>query len=280
MSVCLLLAAGGGTVSMLVPWRSAIAPAPGGAKQALHDVLDQLAWSDDACADIALLSVPPTHADNLEELSADAGRAVSARLLIGIVGSGVIGDGAELERVEEPGMSLLAGCLPPGTRATPFVVGDAFPNWSAILETPDARPEDADEPPPPRPAFLLFADPSAAVTQIAALLNDLSPGACVAGGLSCPPSAAASSIALYEQTAGAETCRALPVGSLAGVHLRGPRFAMHCVTAQGAAPVGPSFQVTAGGGAFSGNLVTTLDGRPAMEVLQELAAPDEDARIV
>ena len=42
---------------------------------------------------------------------------------------------------------------------------------------------------------------------------------------------------------------------------------MHSCTAQGAAPVGPSFVVTKG----EGNLVTELDGQPALERLQEVA---------
>lgn len=49
--------------------------------------------------------------------------------------------------------------------------------------------------------------------------------------------------------------------------------------AQGAAPVGPSYLVTKGGGE-DGNLISELDGRPALAVLQELAQGEGDERIV
>lgn len=52
-----------------------------------------------------------------------------------------------------------------------------------------------------------------------------------------------------------------------------------CVCAQGAAPVGPSYLVTKGGGE-DGNLISELDGRPALAVLQELAQGQSDERIV
>jgi len=211
------------------------------------------------------------YAQQLEELTAEAARGTRARILVGIVGAGVIGDGQELDSPDEPGLSLLAGSLPVGTSATPFIVNEekGFPNWAAILEPPGgyATDDDDEERDDPRPGFLVFADPFSAVSQVASLLNSLSPGACVAGGLSCPTSESAPSIALYQ--AGAR-CRKLQPGSLVGIHLCGPRFEMHSLTAQGAAPVGPSFLVTEGGGE-DGNLISELDGRPALEVLQELA---------
>ena len=288
-----------------LPWRSAIVSTTGSSRQALQGVVEQLGWPSMAQGpDIALLSMSPAHAQDLEVLSAEAARAIGARLLIGVVGAGVIGDGKELDllsplkldRPDQEGMSLIAGRLPPRTCATPFVVNNeelnGFPNWAAILgdgmRTEDGGADDDDHAPAPptRPGFLLFADQSSAASQISALLNDLSPGACVVGGLTCPPSPLAPSIALYESgdatndaEAGGSSCRLLPAGSLVGVHLSGPHFEIHSLTAQGAAPVGPSYLVTAGGGGMSRNLVASLDGRPAMEVLQELAE-QEDPRVV
>ena len=46
----------------------------------------------------------------------------------------------------------------------------------------------------------------------------------------------------------------MPPGSCIGLSLRGPNFELHSLTAQGAAPVGPSWLVTAGGGGGSENL--------------------------
>lgn len=152
---------------------------------------------------------------------------------MGIVGSGVIGNGQELDQPDQPGLSLLAGTLPRGTSATPFVVNEdkGFPNWAAILEPPGGYSADEEERDDPRPGFLVFADPFSAVSQVASIINSLSPGACVAGGISCPTSMGdpAPSIALYQ--AGAR-CRTLQPGSLVGIHLCGPCFEMHSLTAQ------------------------------------------------
>lgn len=94
--------------------------------------------------DIALLSMSPAHAQDLEELSAEAACAIGARLLIGVVGAGVIGDGKELDllsplkldRPDQEGMSLIAGRLPPRTCATPFVVNNA---WRSSTPPPTPR---------------------------------------------------------------------------------------------------------------------------------------------
>ena len=276
-SISLSSAALSGSVYRPVQWRSAIAGATGTSKEALADCLEKLSWSDQkGPPDIALLSVPLKHARELEELTAEAAREMGASLLVGVVGTGVIGDGKELDRQDQPGISLLAGRLPDGTRATPFVVNEdrGFPNWAAVLEPPAGYAAESKSA-APRPGFLIFADPFSAVSAVTSLLNDLSPGACVAGGLSCPLSDTSPSIALYEWGA---RCRALQPGSLVGICLQGQHFEMHSLTAQGAAPVGPSFLVTEGGGE-NGNLIAALDGKPAVAVLQELAR-DQDERVV
>ena len=54
-----------------------------------------------------------------------------------------------------------------------------------------------------------------------------------------------------------------------GLRLSGANFELHTATAQGAAPVGPSFVVTKGGGP-DGNLVLELDGAPALQRLGEV----------
>ena len=98
-----------------------------------------------------------------------------------IANSGMgIGGGHEYDT--EAGISLLAGRWPAETVATPFVVTgiDKFPQWSELLKDDDARER--------APGFLLFADPFSACTQVTGILNTLSPGSVVAGGLSCPTS--------------------------------------------------------------------------------------------
>ena len=72
MAVAILL--GATAAALLAPtWRSALAPVPTTAKQALNDCLKELAWPDDVeVPDIALLSVPLTHHKDLEAFFACA----------------------------------------------------------------------------------------------------------------------------------------------------------------------------------------------------------------
>ena len=235
-------------------FRSSVASAPASAGPAsVAAVLSNLQWpSGGPPPDFAVLTVPQEHADSLHSFSDEIARKISARILIGVLGQ-AIGAGKEFD--QEPGLSLIAGTLPVGTAITPFVVSESrMPSLSTFDDGGEDRA---------RPGFLIFADPYSAVSQVASLLNELCPSSVVAGGLSCPISDSSPSLALFENG----VCRALPTGSLIGVRLAGPNFEMHSCTAQGAAPVGPSFVVTKG----DGNLVTELDGQPALERLQEVA---------
>ena len=235
-------------------FRSSAASAPASAGPAsVAAVLSNLQWpSSGPPPDFAVLTVPQEHADSLHSFSDEIARKLSARILIGVLGQ-AIGAGKEFD--QEPGLSLIAGTLPAETAITPFVVSESrMPSLSTFDDGGEDRA---------RPGFLVFADPYSAVSQVASLLNELCPSSVVAGGLSCPVSDSSPSLALFENGA----CRALPTGSLIGVRLAGPNFEMHSCTAQGAAPVGPSFIVTKG----EGNLVTELDGQPALERLQEVA---------
>jgi len=162
-------------------------------------------------------------------------------------------------------MSILAGQWPKETEATPFIVsGERFPSWSELANSDN------------EPAFLVFADPFSACTQVISILNSLCPGSVVAGGLSCPMTESTPSLALY--TKGAQ-CRTLPPGSLVGLSISGENVELHTATAQGAAPVGPSYLVTEGDGE---NLVSELDGVPALQRLQEVAqaAAATDERVL
>jgi len=254
-------------------WRSASAPASAAGAEALASTLHSLSWPSDAAPpDIVLLTVPQEHHDSLEAFSADVARELSARVVIGVLGM-AIGAGKEFDG-DEPGISVVAGTLPEQTAVTPFVVSaNRMPSFSELFKVQEEEEQD-------RPGFLIFADPFSAVTQVTSLLNDLCPSSVVAGGLSCPISDTSPSLALYQSGA---RCRALAPGSLIGLRLGGPRFEMHSCCAQGAAPIGPSFLVTKGGGP-NGNLCSELDGAPALqrlqEVAQEVAQGEDGARIV
>ena len=95
-------------LAVTLPWRSAGVPAPAlQAKESLSAVLKELAWPVGPEPDLVLLSVPQTHAADLDELSAETARALDAKLLVGVVGSGVIGGGHEFDANDEGGISIL-----------------------------------------------------------------------------------------------------------------------------------------------------------------------------
>ena len=252
-----------GRVAMTAAWSTVV-----GRGQDAADAWAELERAVDPASappDIALLFFSPSHAARLKETCADAARALSARVLLGIVGAGVIGGGEEIDR--EPAIALIAGRLPPGTEARAFAVGrDQMPAWGSILPRGDPADADAgaDAPHGNRPAFLLFADPFSAISQAAACLNSAWPGSVVCGGLSCPPTPSTKTLAVYQTGA---TTRVLPPGSVLGIAMRGPRLAVHTVCAQGASRLGPSFAVTAA----QNNIVSELDGQPAVAALESVA---------
>ena len=252
---------------MALQWQSALGAADGDWRSALSSTLANLTSAEDeqpAPVSLALLCVSQAHASHLREACSEVIQALSPEVLVGVVGAGVAGAGREAEG--EPVFSLLAGELPEGTSLRPFLwTGDSMPSWPSLAE---------DVPSGSRPAFVLFADPFSPIQQAVSCLDDAYPASVVAGGLSCPTSESAPSLALYTRGA---LPRVLPTGSMLGLVLGGPRLEVHTACAQGASPVGPTFTVTAG----RDNLVQDLDGAPALERLQGVAQEaSADARLL
>ena len=241
--------------SMATEWRSSLALAPvlGSWQDPVDAAIESLAWPEDAPdPDLVMLVMPRAHASSLQQACAQVARVLRPGQLLGVVGAGAIGGKEEVDT--DSAVSILAGVFPAETTLTPFVLApERMPVWSQL------SPGDGD-----RPAFLLLADPFSAVTQAAAALDDAFPSAVVAGGLSCPTSDSVPSLALGSRGA---QCRTLPVGSVLGLSIRGPNVEVHTACAQGATPLGPSYEVTS----CRENLVLELDGRPAIERLTEVA---------
>lgn len=244
-------------------WQTALGSADANWRTALSTTLANITASEDTS--LALLFVSQAHASHLREACSEVVQALSPEVLVGVVGAGVAGAGSELE--SEPVFSVLAGALPEHTALRPFLMTtDSMPNWPSL---------DHSVPEGSRPSFLLFADPFSPIMQAVNCLDDAFPASVVAGGLSCPTSESAPSLALYTRGA---LPRVLPSGSVLGLVLGGPRLEVHTACAQGASPVGPTFTVTAG----QDNLVEALDGAPALERLQQVAqqAASSDERLL
>ena len=249
--------------TMAMQWQSGLGSADADWQTALSTTLANLTTSEETS--LALLFVSQAHASHLREACSEVVQALSPEVLVAVVGAGVAGAGSELEG--EPVFSILAGALPENTALRPFLMtSDSMPNWPSLGDSvPEGSP----------PSFLLFADPYSPIVQTVNCLDDAFPASVVAGGLSCPTSESAPSLALYTRGA---LPRVLPSGSVLGLVLGGPRLEVHTACAQGASPVGPTFTVTAG----QDNLVEALDGVPALERLQQVAqeAASSDERLL
>jgi small ligand-binding sensory domain FIST len=242
---------------MAMKWSVGISEPQDDWRSALAGAVEKLGWSDaEAPPELAFVFVPQQFAAKLQDVVSTAARELSPKLLVGVVGAGVLGGGVEFDQ-GEGGISAIAGSLPDGTNLRPFIMsGESLPVWSQLFSAEtDASAG--------RPGFFLFGDPYAPASQAMACLNTAWPSSVVTGGLSCPTSEQCPTLGLYQAGAGA---RILPVGSVLGVGMRGPFLELHSAVAQGAIGVGKSFAVTAG----AGNTVAELDGVPALARLQEV----------
>jgi small ligand-binding sensory domain FIST len=196
--------------------------------------------------DLTLCFAAPDYGDALDGVPALIQRALPGTTLIGCTGSGVIGGGQEVE--QRPAIALVGARLP-GVTATPV----------ALLDEPDD-----DDPlgidPARRPTFLVLPDPF--TSDPAALVEHLDaryPGSVVLGGLASGgrrPGDHRLFLADEVQRCGAVTL------ALSGA------LEVETVVAQGCRPIGqPMFATRAKGG-----VLHELDGRPALTVLEELAA--------
>lgn len=167
-------------------------------------------------------------------------RAFPGALLFGCTAHSVIGAGREIE--EGPGLALVGASLP-GVRMHPFHVADGSP--------PDlALPEDCH--------FLLLADPfSSAVEPLLADLDARFPAATKLGGLASAGRAPGGNLLFLGD--------GVAQHGVAGIALHGA-LEVETLVAQGCRPVGQPLFVTRA----EGGVLVEVDGRPPMEVLNEL----------
>ncbi len=183
-------------------------------------------------------------------------------VLLGCNAGGLIGGGGEEE--EEPGIALLAGCLPDASLAVLHLEQATLPPLTASREKwwrlLGLGPESG-------ASFVLLSDPGSIDAEACARGVDRAfPGAAVVGGLASGAAEAGAARLL----AGSEVHRSGAVLlALAG------NVVIEPVVAQGCRPVGDPLFVTA----CDGNLIQELDGRRPRDVLTALfAALDEEER--
>jgi small ligand-binding sensory domain FIST len=201
--------------------------------------------------DLVLLFASPVYAEHFSQMVAVAAERTGARVLVGCSGQGVIGPEREVE--DRPALSLLAAVVPEA-RLHAIHVTQAYveacttsDDWLRLTGVPR---EDVN-------AWLIFSDPFTFNTE--ALLAGLSsayPGAPLVGGVaSGNPRIRRTHLFLNGevQTAGAV---------LVAI---GGAYTVQTVVSQGTEPIGETWTVTGA----QGNMLESIGGRPAYEVLVE-----------
>ena len=195
------------------------------------------------------------HREALEEAIADIRQTLSPTTIIGVTTESVVGCDLELEGVA--GLSAIAFNLP-GITLTPWTTTpkkpvpisrpDEIPNWIGLQEDTEA--------------VFFFADPfSTPITRLLpALVNCRGkdkPLPIIGGMASGASQARYNRLFLDDQ--------ALRSGGV-GLTISGP-LELDCIVSQGCRPIGEHFRVTK----VDGNVVLELGGKPALDVLQNLA---------
>jgi small ligand-binding sensory domain FIST len=238
---------------MAMRWRSAVSEQhslEAAAREACVKLRQDL---DGTRADLLIAFVSDHHRTGYRDLAPIVEAELGGGLLLGCTARSVIGGGREIE--ESPALSLTAASLP-GVELTPFHLdieqlpepGAPHQDWSSACGL--GRTSDAH--------FLLLADPfSFDVERLIRGLDAAYPAGKKLGGVASGGRTPGDN-ALYLRD------RVHRAG-LVGVALSGD-IELDTIVAQGCRPIGQPMFVTR----CRENILQDLDGRPALEVLQEL----------
>ncbi len=222
-------------------------------REALAEALAEIApfRAGGATTDLALLFASQAYAAQFPELVARTREATGARVLVGCSGQGVIGPRREIEG--EPALTLLVLSLPDARLAPLHLTQQDLER----LETPESWRGHSGVAPDDVNAWLLLADPfTLDVEGLMAALSSAYPSAPLVGGMaSGDPTARRTHVFLNSDV--------YEAGAVA-LALGGP-FALRTVVSQGCTPIGQPWTVTGA----RGQVVETIAGRPAMEVLMQ-----------
>ena len=203
---------------------------------------------------LVMAFVTPHFANYHPRLSGLVTRYLEPETFLGCSGGGVIGGGEEVERA--PAITLVAAQLP-GVGLTPLRVDGPLPDLDG---PPDAWERLVGVGADQEPQFVLLVDPfSVRAEALLAGLDYAFPASSKIGGLaSGGTSPGLNTLFMNEEV--------FPDGAV-GVALSG-NLALDTIVAQGCRPVGELMQVTG----CDGNLLYELDGKRALQALQELFA--------
>lgn len=234
-------------------WASAIAK-----DLDLHQALMSLARSieeqlEEREPNLVLVFVSPHHASEYAIIPRFFDDRYPNAVVVGCSGGSIIGGHLELER--EPGISVLAGCLP-DVGIEPFWLQES--ELTDFIEHPANWRHQILLEPEHQPIFLLFPDPFSSDGQrVLSSLEEAFPDSVIVGGL-VSGGRVAGAHALFVQ---ADT----HTSGVIGVALYGD-IQLDPIVAQGARPIGRSMVVTRA----DEHVIYELDGAPAVQVLDHL----------
>jgi small ligand-binding sensory domain FIST len=208
--------------------------------------------AEDAAPELALLFASDSYGDELPALIKEARRRTGARVLLGCSSQGVIGPDREIE--DAPGVALQVLSLP-----------------GAVLTAARLEPDDLQSPQMARvwserlgglkadevSAWVFFVDPYSANGEVLLqMLDTVNKGVPLVGGLASGDQGSGGTYVFLNDEVFKE--------GVVGVALGGP-YSVRTVVSQGAAPIGETWTITSA----TRNVIHTIGGRPALEVLQE-----------
>lgn len=205
------------------------------------------------------------HLFRLGEVVPTLQRLLHPGSLLGCSAGGVIGGGRELEQT--PGLTLTAALLPDVQRRMVQLTNEQLPPLDGSprrwVEAIGVEPAEA-------PVFVVLADPFSCDAHALLLGLDFAyPKAVKVGGLASGAQSPGGNALFADQ-------RTLRAGAVV-LALTG-NLEVDTIVAQGCRPIGRTLRITA----CEQHLLQALDGRPAMEVLQEIyeELSDRDQQLV
>ncbi len=225
-------------------------------RTAAIEVAGLLESAMDGPSDLVFVFASFHHREALADAVSDIRKTLSPKTIIGLTTESVVGCDLELEGVA--GLSALAMHLP-GVTVTPWTTSpknpvpiskpEKIPNWISLQDDTQV--------------VLFFADPfTTPITRLLpALVNcrgEETPLPVIGGMASGASAATYNRLFLDDQ--------GMRSGGI-GLTISGP-IDFDCIVSQGCRPIGSPMRVTI----VEGNVVLELGGRPAVEVIQDLAS--------
>jgi small ligand-binding sensory domain FIST len=235
-------------------WASAHSVLADGVAAAGKAAAELRAELGEGAVDLCIVFLSAEHVSSAEPMAAVLREQLAPGCLAGVSARGVVTRSEEIE--QGPSLSLIAARLP-GVDVKPFVLVQE--SWGAPVEdeaafdalAPGAR--DAE-------LVLLLGDPfSIDVERVLTLFNRFVPGVRVVGGMASAGARPRSNALLLNDWVAADGAVAIALHGAVRADV---------VVSQGCAPIGPPLDVTG----VEANLVLTLDGRPALERVEEVLA--------